>query len=262
MKHWQSIKKELPEFKEKALVLGRMKAKIRIIIICLVTAISCSRNQTITIIGKVTNPAFEGSQVYIIGPDGAGERNEDSAIVSNGSFRFRLIADIMALRSIHIPVLDRDAVEDVIFVKEPGTLEVIMSESSKSKGTRTSEILMNWKRMNIVYDSTQNDLYYMSGIPGISQVKRDSIIKVSADIDSQYLAGITQIISDNTDNGAGLFLFKMYYDHLPLEIRRNILVSYGEEFVEYDLGLWSKVMFDKEIPKENGSINWDAISKH
>lgn len=224
-----------------------MKRNTLLLFICLFTAASCNRGQVLRISGYVDNPAFEGSKAYIVGSS----IREDSAVIRNSSFTFAVPADSMAVKSIVIPPKGEHGIQDLIFIGEPGTLEVSMSVKSHSSGTRLNTLLMKWQQENFLYDSIQNDLYYRSGIPGITHERYDSIMKLSAQIDSSYIWRNIEIMNQNLENGIGLFFFKFYYEHLPKEVKVSVLEKAGGLFLKADKQVLSRVMFDPEIPKEN-----------
>lgn len=231
-----------------------MKTIFFSLFLCLIVAASCTDDNSLVIEGKINTDAFEGSKVYIIAPEGATQKYEDSTVIRNGRFSFNLPADSMGLRTLTVPGKGNAAIEDLIFVKEKGKLDVVMATKSHSTGTRLNKILMDWKRNNFTYDSTQNDLYYKWSIAGISKSAHDSLVRVSELTDSAYLAGVMNTMEQNNGNAIGMLFFKMYYDQIPLDLKKRTLEQTGDEYIRNDVHIWSKVMFDSEIPKENGSI--------
>jgi hypothetical protein len=232
-----------------------MKTRILGLLVCLIPALSCQRPDMLTINGKVNNNELIGSTVYVVNVEGSKEVAEDSAIIKKSSFRLKLSPDTLKIRTLRIFQHGSVKTEDLIFIKEPGTLNAVMGTRSTSSGTRLNKILMDWKKGNAEYDSTQYDLYYKTGVPGISPSVRDSLIKVSALTDSLYLKKVTDILDRNTDNAIGILLFGIYYDHLSLDTKKRILDLKGKEYMERDLYIWSKVMFDQQIPKQSPSVN-------
>lgn len=228
-----------------------MKKVTPVILICLLTVISCNKGQVLKINGRVDNPFFEGSKAYIIGSSVTGNPKEDSAVIRNSRFTFTLPADSMDVKSIMIPPKGQEGVQDLIFIGEPGTLDVVMSLKSHSSGTRLNRLVMEWKEDNFNYDSVQNELYYQAGNPGITRERHDSIMKASAEIDSSYMSRNIEIMNDNLTNGIGLFFFKFYYDNLPKEVKISVLEKTGSLFLNADKQVLSRVMFDPEIPKSN-----------
>lgn len=217
-------------------------------------ATSCSTKNSLVIEGRVSSDAFEGSKIYIVVPDAVSQKYEDSALIRNGKFSFTLPADSMGMRKLSIPRIGTSAVEDLIFIKEKGKLDVIMSTKSSSAGTRLNELIMDWKRKNIMYDSTQYDRYYRASMPGINKNDYDSLVALSATTDSVYLSWVRKTLNDNLGNAVGLFFFETYYDHLPPDVKKSVLEKTGDEYLKRNLQIWSKVMFDKDIPKENVSV--------
>lgn len=231
-----------------------MKTIFFTLLICLIATASCSNDRSVAIEGKVSSDAFEGSKAYIIANEGAIQRYEDSAVIRNGRFAFNLRADSMDLRTLTIPMKGNAAVQDLIFIKESGKLDVVMATKSYSTGARLNKIIMEWKRNNYNYDSTQYDLYYRANIPGISKSAYDSLVKLSDLTDSVYLSWVRETLDNNTGNAIGLLFFDMYYDQLLPEQKKRILEKNGEEYFKRNFHIWSRVMFDEDIPKENGSI--------
>lgn len=221
-----------------------------VLLVCLLMATSCNKGQVLRINGCVDNPVFDGSKVYVIGSSVTGEPREDSAVIRNSRFTFTLPADSLAVKSISIPPKDAEGVQDLIFIGEPGTLDVMMSQKSHSSGTRLNRLIMEWKKDNFLYDSVQNDLYYRAGNPGITRKSYDSIMKVSATIDSSYISRNIETMNHNLRNGIGLFFFKFYYDHLPKDVKMSVLEKTGGLYLNADKQVLSRVMFDPEIPKD------------
>ncbi|HEX2969808.1 MAG TPA: DUF4369 domain-containing protein [Bacteroidales bacterium] len=231
-----------------------MRKQLLFSLICIIAITACSRNKTLIIEGNINNPAFNGSKVFIVGPDVVNEKYEDSAVIRNNKFRFAIQADTMAIRTIRVQPLSNAACEDVIFIKEAGTIKVFMSDRSHSSGTRLNDLIMTWKKLNLDYDSTQNYLSYAAGTPGMDSFSIDSITKLSGNVDSVYLTKITAMLDQNLDNGFGMFLFRFYYDQLSVDTRKSILQKTGGSYISKDMTIWRKVMFDPAIPKENGQI--------
>ena len=240
---------------EKSIDLRHMKTRILVLIVCLLPALSCHRSDMLTVNGKVNNNELNGSTVYVVNVEGSKEVAEDSAIIKKSSFRLSLPSDTLKIRTLRIFQHGTVKTEDLIFIKEPGNLNVVMGTKSSSSGTRLNKILMDWKKGNTQYDSIQNDLYYKTGVPGLSASARDSLIKLSALTDSFYINNVTDILDRNINNGIGILLFGVYYDHLSLDARKRILDLKGKEYMERDLYIWSKVMFDQQIPKQSAPGN-------
>lgn len=220
------------------------------VLVCLLTAVSCNRSGILRINGTVDNTIFDGTKAYIVGSSITNPK-EDSAVIRNSRFTFSLPADSMAVKSISIPRKGNDGVQDLIFIVEPGTLDVRMSVKSHSTGTRLNGLLMEWKKENFLYDSIQNDLYYRAGTPGITRESYDSIMRTSAVVDSLYMSRSIETMNNNLSNGIGLFFFKFYYDHLPKAVKMNVLEKTGGSFLNADKQVFSRVMFDPEVPKDN-----------
>lgn len=227
-----------------------MKRSTLFLLICLAVASSCSSDNTLVINGKITDPAFNGSKVYIVGPGSVKEVYEDSTTVRNSNFKFKLEADSMSVRSIRVHQPDKQAFDELVFIKEKGNLDVVMSSRSQSSGTRLNEMVMEWKKANFAYDSVHYENYYKSGTPGLTTAERDSILNLSDVIDSTYLSRMTGILEENVNNGIGLLFFKYYYEQLSPGTKKKILEQAGSEYVKRDINVWTKVMFDPQIPAE------------
>lgn len=226
-----------------------MKRFLIFTIIITILVISCTKTNTITVVGKVADPGLNNSKVYFVALDGPVSKNVDSTIIVDGKFRFQKNADSMCIKIIRVPVRYPDYIEDLVTVLEPGTIEVTLSSNSRGHGTRLNDKLQEWKDLKHKHDSIQSQLYSRKAEEGTSSEIADSLMKYSAELNQEYRTYVMNLMNENLNNGIGLLLFKIYYHALTPEEREKILDITGTIFPDHDAQLKQMISNDKALIK-------------
>jgi|WetSurMetagenome_2_1015567.scaffolds.fasta_scaffold40426_1 hypothetical protein len=189
----------------------------------LVTLIaSCSHKPDFIIDGRVPDSSFEGSRIYLVALDAPITRNVDSTIVSGGKFSFRMTSDSTIAKIIRLPLKYNNMTEDLVVITEPGTMQATIATISFGGGTSLNDKLQSWKEIKTRNDSLQGVLFAGRDLQKLPQKSVDSLISVANGIRDSFMPQIKSLISENTGNGIGLLLFKVYYNMLPADFRKEI----------------------------------------
>lgn len=222
---------------------------IRIAFIILLILTSCAPKGSFKVEGRVTDETLNGSKVYLVALDGPISKDVDSTIIVDGSFRFEKKADSLCVKILRVPVRYPNAVEDLVVVTESGNLNAVLSGNSHGEGTRLNNILQEWKDKKRAYDSTQFDLYSMKN-KAENPVVADSLMKVSEGMSKSFVSDIISMINENSRNGIGLLLFKVYYNALPANVKTTILEMTGDIYPDKDAQLKMMISNDQNASRK------------
>jgi hypothetical protein len=211
--------------------------------VLIIVAAACNNYQTFRVEGRVEDATLNGSKIYFVALDGPISRDVDSTYIKDGRFTFKRRADSLCVKILRVPIRYPNAVEDLVVVTEPGTLNAVLSDNSHGQGTHLNNILQEWKNKKRAYDSTQFDLYSMKN-RAENPVVADSLMKVSEAISKSFMSEMISLMNDNLQNGIGLLLFKVYYHALPRELKNRIIEITGDIYTDKDAQL--KMMIDND----------------
>jgi hypothetical protein len=215
----------------------------------LLVAASCSHKETFRIDGTVADTTFNGSKVYLVALDGPISKNVDSTILVNGSFNFEKKADSLSVRILRIPARFPKVIEDLVVVLEPGSLNVRLSDNSYGTGTRLNNMLQSWKEKKHGCDLMQASIYSQIRETGTSREKIDSLRNYSDRLSLIFRADVRRMMNENLHNGIGLLLFKVYYQELSTEEKKNILKATGKLYSTKDAQLKLMITNDHNLSK-------------
>ena len=210
---------------------------------------SCSHKETFRIDGTVTDTTFNGSKVYLVALDGPISKNVDSTILENGGFNFEKKADTLCVRILRIPARFPKVIEDLVVVLEPGSLNVRLSDNSYGTGTRLNNMLQSWKEKKHAYDLMQASIYSQIRETDTNQEKIDSLRNYTDRLSLIFKADVRRMMNENLHNGIGLLLFKVYYQELSTEEKRNILKATGKLYSKKDAQLKLMISNDHNLSK-------------
>ena len=198
---------------------------------------ACSKAPAFRMEGRVPDPVFEGSKVYLVALDAPLTGNVDSTCVSGGTFEFSIPADSSEVRILRIPARFPSIVEDLVVVCEPGTLTVVLDSVSRGSGTRLNNLLQKWKETKRANDSLQWIISMKLRQEAADKELTDSLKLESQKLYRAMLSESISLMNSNLFNGVGLLIYKLYYDTLPPEVRDYVTKMTGRLYLEKDAQL-------------------------
>lgn len=223
--------------------------KISIACLILFVAASCTHKETFKVEGIVPDAKFDGSKVYLVALDGPISKNVDSTILVNGRFHFEKRADSLCIKILRIPFRLPGVIEDLVVVTEPGTLNAELSTNSHGSGIPLNDKLQSWKDKKHAYDLMQDSIYSQIREEGASKEKTDSLRNYSDKLSLIFKAQVQTLMNENMHNGIGLLLFKVYYQDLSPEAKKNILKETGNIYSTKDAQLKLMISNDHNLSK-------------
>lgn len=169
--------------------------------------ISCQSRDRFVIQGNLPDKTFDGEMIYLVPLENAVKERVDSAVIKDGKFRMEGSAqstEIFILRA--KPVL-RLKLQELLVVKEPGTLTAIIGENSLVTGTAMNDSLQRWKDKKIMADYVFEELKQKYKIADKVQ---KAVLKQAADsINKRTVDFNYRFVRYNKDNVVGKFVYKL-----------------------------------------------------
>ncbi len=203
----------------------------------LLTGLSCTTKPKCEIEGRITNPDFFSSKVYLVALDAPLTKNVDSTMAVNGRFSFEIKADSSLAKIVRVPAKYPRIIEDLIVIPEEGKITVVMDSMSRGHGTRLNDKLQEWKMRKRIHDSIQWNIFLRKNDDRISKENADSLLAVSDLMNKVFLSDNICMINENLHNGIGLLIYKVYFDSLPTEEKNYITSMVGTQYIQRDAQL-------------------------
>ncbi|MDN5290330.1 MAG: hypothetical protein PWQ06_569 [Anaerophaga sp.] len=164
-----------------------------------------------TISGSLQNNKYDGEIVYLVPLKGANQSNVDSTIIKDGKFSFEGKVDSVGIFILRTRPLLRFKLEEILIVKEPGTVLVNFGEDSFATGTALNDSLQKWKDHKKIFAKTS---YALS-----ESGKNDNnvIIEKMETLKSGMRNYYTRFIIYNSKNIVGKSVFQFVKDELTEE---------------------------------------------
>lgn len=198
---------------------------------------SCRQSQVCSIEGRITNPEFFGSKVYLVALDAPVTRNVDSTTAENGKFSFEIKADSFAVKILRVRAKYPRIIEDLVIIPEPGKIYVVLDSISRGHGTRLNNLLQEWKIRKRIHDSIQFSMFVRKNRDGIGASEADSLAQFAEMMDRVFKSDNICMINSNLHNGIGLLIYKVYFDALPADEKNYITRMTGKEYTDRDAQL-------------------------
>ena len=213
-----------------------MRNYVVLIFVLLSFSFGCKKQDPFIIEGKVTNPLFFGSKVYLVALDAPVTKRVDSVAIINGSFSFSIKPDSFDVRILRIPAKFPHVIEDLVVIPESGKVNVVLDSISHGGGTRLNNRLQLWKERKRYHDSIQVDLYIRAKSRNAGKLS-DRVTAVSEKMHEVFMSDNICMINENLFNGIGLMIYKVYFDQLPSAEKNYVTSKTGKLYLEKDAQL-------------------------
>ncbi len=209
--------------------------KLFYLFISTLVLISCQKSTDYTIKGKIVNPDFEGSSVYLQEMTDEAMVTIDTAVVENGTFSFSGTADTVRLRFILLDESLAPRQENRIpLLLEPGRLEVTFDSLVSVKGTKVNEVYTDFRRKQRdlrMQIRAVVDRYNSAQAAGTLTEEMDAEVNSSYDSISNQINQLNfSFIKENIGNELGQYTFMTSSSMFEPEQQREILELADERF--------------------------------
>lgn len=221
-------------FKHKKEKNNRMK-KFSLLLITVLVLFSCQNNKNYKITGTVTDPAYEGKNVYVQEMTGKEMVPVDTAVITNGTFTFEGPADSTVLRFIALDeTVNPKKPARVLAILEPGKITVKFDSTVTVSGSPLNDAYNTFRKDQ---ENTANEIrtlsqqYQEASTAGTMTDSLDAVLteqyeKLSGDRTNKT----ADFIKANITNPLGKFLFMTSAEMFEPETQREILALTDEAY--------------------------------
>lgn len=166
--------------------------------------VSCSNDKSYVIEGALYGgSSFEGETIYMAPYGSVSSDNIDSCIIRNGRFRFEGVADESEVCIIRMRPMMRLFIEQLVLVREPGHVSVILSKRSSARGTALNDSLQAWKELKAKSDSSF--LMLDKQIKLAPDYQREALVHQRDSLKKDFMQQVKAIVTRN-DNAFGDYI--------------------------------------------------------
>lgn len=183
--------------------------------------IGCNADKSYTIKGSVSKSSFNGEYVYMIPIDNYSAGRVDSTLITDSAFEFKGKADSAEIYILRAQKpLSRFDLQDILVVKEPGTIQAKFKERSSVGGTALNDSLQRWKEGK---ENSDDRFYKLSD----EVSKADSLTKVSLSgkldsLRSVNIAAHFNFVKNNRANVVGKFVKRIMGTSFTTEQKKEL----------------------------------------
>jgi hypothetical protein len=169
---------------------------------------SCQPRDNFFISGNLPDQTYNGEIIYIVPIDKPIKGYVDSMIVSNGAISFEGMVTKQEICVIRAKPVLRYNLEELLIIREPGSLTLKLGKSSSVHGTALNDSLQYWKERKMRYDFVNAELikrFHESKDDAEKQIlkaKQDSLMSLSNRFHFNF-------VLRNKDNIVGQFAQKV-----------------------------------------------------
>lgn len=175
--------------------------------ILLLMLVSCQSKDQFILQGHLPDKTFDGEFIYLVPLENAVQEKVDSAVVKDGKFRIDGVAKTAEIYILRAKPILRLKLQELLVVKEPGTLTAMIGENSLVTGTALNDSLQRWKDKKIMTDYVFEELKQKYKIANHAQ---QAAIKLAADsINNRVVDSNYRFVRNNRDNVVGKFVYKL-----------------------------------------------------
>lgn len=189
----------------------------------LLILIGCKTDPQYVIKGQLPDKTYDGEKIYLVPLENATKERVDSTIIADGAFNFKgttKTSEILIIRA--KPVL-RYNLQELLVVKEPGIITVIIGNKSSAGGTALNDSLQQWKEKKAVADFLYEDLRHQFKMANVAD---QALLKQKADsLNARIVDFHYNFVRNNRNNVVGKFVKKMMGDTFSAEQKKELSIQ-------------------------------------
>ena len=200
--------------------LTRMSKIVLSLLLAALAFTACNTGQKFEINGQVSDKNLDGEWVYLVPMVNAPVERVDSTQLKNGSFTFKGKVETPEIYIIRTRPLLRLSHQELLIVKEPGTLQVFLGANSKVAGTALNDSLQNWKVQKEIID---NKMLFLN--QNLKNSDEDNQAKITAELEklrSERTNFSFQFVKNNQNNVVGEMVARIMKGAFSPEQRQEL----------------------------------------
>ncbi|MDX8338053.1 DUF4369 domain-containing protein [Draconibacterium sp. IB214405] len=196
---------------------------IKIVLPLLLAALvftACNTNQKFEINGQVSDKNLDGEWVYLVPMVNAPVERVDSTQLKNGSFTFKGKVAEPEIYIIRMRPFLRLSHQELLVVKEPGTLQVYLGANSKVAGTALNDSLQTWKVQKEIIDNKM--LFLQQNLKNADVANQDKISNELEKLRSERANYSFRFVKNNRNNVVGEMVSRIMKGAFTPEQRKEL----------------------------------------
>lgn len=181
---------------------------------------ACKPSAQYVIEGSVTDPKCENEWVYLVPYENATSENVDSVKIVDGRFLFEGIAESPEMCIVRTKPILRFVVQELLVVREPGQINVVLSGSSSAQGTALNDSLQQWKDRKLMFDEIQGNI--MRQFKNSSDSVKSLSLGQLDSLKNSYRNYNLAFIGNNKDNVVGQTIYMITKDLFSEDQRKSL----------------------------------------
>lgn len=196
---------------------------------------SCQQNNSYQINGSVADSAFEGTTVYLQKSQGREMINIDSAVVSDGAFKFSGAADTVKILYLALDKLaGQSTLPRTLVVVEPGKINIKVDDEVAVSGTKLNNdyaaYIQSQEEIGKEIRTISEKFQTASQEGTLTDELREELME---EYQNHYevISGKTlDFVKSNIGNELGKFMFLTNVNNFELDVQKEVLALADEKF--------------------------------
>lgn len=172
-----------------------------ILILSLLSFISCKPVNEFRIHGTVLDPKLDGVQIFLVPLKNAVSENIDSVYIKEGHFEFK--GNTERISDIRVDKKHRIGIQNLLVITEPGDIYVTIGSRSTGGGTPQNDSLQVWKELTEARNAES------------IQMKKEGLVNKSLQRRAEYRVRTRQMAHNVGDSTTlGKFFLELFPESL------------------------------------------------
>jgi hypothetical protein len=194
----------------------------RYLVLLLIFA-GCQSGHDFVINGHLPDVKTDGEWVFLVPLENASKERVDSVKIANGAFKFEELAGVPEIYIIRTKPILRLTYQELLVVKEPGELTVVIGDNSIASGTVLNDSLQKWKEKKEVFDYSHEVLRQKFKKADVAE---QEVIKQKSDsLNGLIINFHYNFVRNNRNNVVGKFVKKMMGNSFTAEQKKELSIQ-------------------------------------
>jgi len=182
--------------------------------------VGCHPDNHFAIEGNLPDKQYDGENMYLAPMENYSLDRVDSALITNGHFKFEGVADEAELFVLRAKPILRLRLQELLVVKESGKIVVKLDEISSASGTPLNDSIQKWKVAKIRFEKNYSEFseqYQRADSSTRTLIKHRADSAFLKDIDFHF-----NFVKNNRDNVVGKMILRIMGGSFSKEQKKEL----------------------------------------
>ena len=184
---------------------------------------ACTNHEEFIINGSLPDNSFDGEWIYLVPMVNAPVERVDSTTIKNGGFSFKKNVDSTEIYVIRARPYLRLSLQELLVVKEPGSIQAVLGKNSSAGGTALNDSLQQWKEHKQQFDTRQ--LILQKNLKSSDEAGKEQIQSMLRDLHTEQIQYNFRFAGNNKDNVVGQMVIRFMKGAFSPEQRKQLGVK-------------------------------------